>query len=82
MAAPVGEPGAAASVGEQIARWQADGLVRSSLDPVFAARAMAAMVDHTLYLWLVQGDEADEERLLDTLDQMCLGALGLDPDTA
>ena len=64
-----------------IARWQADGLVRASLDPEFAARAMAAMVDHTLYLWLVQGDEADEERLLDTLDHMCLGALGLHPDT-
>lgn len=61
-----------------IARWQEQGDVRSSLDPVMAARAMAAMVDHSLYLWLVQGDEADEESLLDTLDQMCIGALGLD----
>lgn len=63
-----------------IARWQKDGLVRASLDPVLAARAMAAMVDHTLYLWLIQGDEANEDALLDTLDQMCLGALGLDRD--
>ena len=61
-----------------IARWQDQGHVRESLDPVMAARAMSAMVDHTLYLWLVQGDEADEEILLDTLDQMCIGALGLD----
>lgn len=61
-----------------IARWQEQGHVRSSLDPVMAARAMSAMVDHTLYLWLVQGDEADEESLLDTLDQMCIGALGLE----
>ncbi|MBC2643755.1 MULTISPECIES: TetR/AcrR family transcriptional regulator [unclassified Rhodococcus (in: high G+C Gram-positive bacteria)] len=61
-----------------IARWQQDGLATATLDPVLAARAMAAMVDHTLYLWLIQGDEADEEALLDTLDQMCLGALGLD----
>ncbi|RZL83874.1 MAG: TetR/AcrR family transcriptional regulator [Rhodococcus sp. (in: high G+C Gram-positive bacteria)] len=63
-----------------IARWQQDGLVTATLDPVLAARAMAAMVDHTLYLWLIQGDEADEEALLDTLDQMCLGALGMHRD--
>ncbi|WP_245709086.1 hypothetical protein [Rhodococcus tukisamuensis] len=63
-----------------IARWQQQGHVRASLDPVMAARAMAAMVDHSLYLWLVQGDEADEESLLDTLDQMCIGALGLDDE--
>ncbi|WP_207843585.1 TetR/AcrR family transcriptional regulator [Williamsia soli] len=60
-----------------INRWQRDGRVRADLDPVLAARAMAAMVDHTLYLWLVQGDTADAEALLDTLDSMCLGALGL-----
>ncbi|MGV9713350.1 TetR/AcrR family transcriptional regulator [Gordonia sp. NPDC003424] len=64
-----------------IRHWQEQGLgVRQTLDPVMAARAMAAMVDHTLYLWLVQGDTADEEALLDTLDQMCLGALGLTED--
>lgn len=60
-----------------IRHWQSEGLVRRSLEPVMAARAMSAMVDHTLYLWLVQGDSADEEALLSTLDQMCLGALGL-----
>ncbi|MFW0784843.1 TetR/AcrR family transcriptional regulator [Gordonia sp. CPCC 206044] len=60
-----------------ITNWQAEGRVRSTLDPTMAARAMAAMVDHTLYLWLVQGEDADEAALLDTLDEMCLGALGL-----
>ncbi|WJJ14250.1 TetR/AcrR family transcriptional regulator [Prescottella equi] len=65
-----------------IARWQEQGDVRASLDPVMAARAMAAMVDHSLYLWLVQGDDVDEASLLDTLDQMCIGALGLDSDDA
>ncbi|MFF0815319.1 TetR/AcrR family transcriptional regulator [Rhodococcus sp. NPDC003318] len=63
-----------------IARWQEEGLVRAELDPTLAARTMAAMVDHTLYLWLIQGDEANEAALLDTLDLMCLGALGLEPD--
>ncbi|MGC4963723.1 TetR/AcrR family transcriptional regulator [Gordonia sp. DT218] len=61
-----------------IARWQDEGRARAALDPTMAARAMAAMVDHSLYLWLVQGEDADETKLLDTLDQMCLGALGLD----
>jgi hypothetical protein len=42
---------------------------------------MSAMVDHTLYLWLIQGEAADEEALLSTLDQMCLGALGLESDS-
>ncbi|PZT99190.1 MAG: TetR/AcrR family transcriptional regulator [Gordonia sp. (in: high G+C Gram-positive bacteria)] len=60
-----------------IARWQDDGDVSATLDPELAARSLAAMVDHTLYLWLVQGEDADEKALLDTLDQMCLGALGL-----
>ncbi|MEV0358661.1 TetR/AcrR family transcriptional regulator [Nocardia sp. NPDC050697] len=63
-----------------IARWQQEGLADRGLDPVLAARAMAAMVDHTLYLWLIQGDAADEAALLDTLDRMCLGALGLAPE--
>lgn len=62
-----------------IARWQDDGEVSATLDPELAARSLAAMVDHTLYLWLVQGEDADEKALLDTLDQMCLGALGLTP---
>ena len=35
--------------------------------PEMAARALAAMVDHSLYLWLVQGDDAPgPERLLET----------------
>ncbi|MGW0180293.1 TetR/AcrR family transcriptional regulator [Nocardia sp. NPDC003345] len=62
-----------------IARWQSDGLVPAALDPELAARAMSAMVEHTLYLWLIQGEDADEAALLDTLDRMSVGALGLDP---
>ncbi|WP_227984649.1 TetR/AcrR family transcriptional regulator [Nocardia spumae] len=65
---------------QAIARWQREGLVRASLDPELAARAMSAMVEHTLYLWLIQGEDADEQALLDTLDQMSVSALGLDPD--
>ncbi|MEV4676173.1 MULTISPECIES: TetR/AcrR family transcriptional regulator [Actinomadura] len=61
-----------------IARWQREGLVPADLDPETAARALAAMVDHSLYLSLVQGnDPPGTERLLDTLDTLTVRALGL-----
>ncbi|MFF5258150.1 TetR/AcrR family transcriptional regulator [Actinomadura viridis] len=66
-----------------IGRWQRAGLVAADLDPELTARALAAMVDHSLYLWLVQGDDpAGTERLLDTLDALYIRALGLPPDPA
>ncbi|MFI0350822.1 TetR/AcrR family transcriptional regulator [Actinomadura sp. 9N407] len=71
----------AASIGRSaraIERWQRAGLVAADLDPETTARALAAMVDHSLYLWLVQGDDAPgTERLLDTLDAINIRALGL-----
>ncbi|MFG2087373.1 MULTISPECIES: TetR/AcrR family transcriptional regulator [unclassified Spirillospora] len=61
-----------------IERWQSAGIVPSDVDPEMTARALAAMVDHSLYLWLVQGDEdAHTDRLLDTLDTLSIRALGL-----
>jgi AcrR family transcriptional regulator len=71
----------AASVGRSaraIGRWQREGLVAAGLDPEMAARALAAMVDHSLYLRLVQGDGDDTERFLDTLDALTIRALGLE----
>ncbi len=62
---------------QAITRWQREGLANPKLDPTLAARTMSAMVDHTLYLWLVQGDDADSEALLNTIDEMCVAALGL-----
>jgi AcrR family transcriptional regulator len=74
----------AVSVGrsaQAIERWQRAGLVAEDLDPEMAARALAAMVDHSLYLWLVHGeDPPGTERLLDTLDTLSIRALGLPPD--
>jgi AcrR family transcriptional regulator len=61
-----------------IRRWQREGIVDPGLDAGMAARALAAMVDHSLYLWLVQGEGDDTERFLDTLDLLTTRALGLD----
>lgn len=61
-----------------IRRWQQAGLIPADPDPEMTARALAAMVDHTLYLWLVQGeDPPGTERLLDALDTLSIRALGL-----
>lgn len=61
-----------------IAGWQRAGLVHPDLDPEMTARALSAMIDHSLYLWLVQGEDTpDTRRLLDTLDALTLNALGL-----
>ncbi|GAA3205294.1 TetR/AcrR family transcriptional regulator [Actinocorallia longicatena] len=64
-----------------IERWQGEGLVDAALDPEMTARALAAMVDHSLYLWFVQGEEDSDAtgRLLDTLDALNIRALGLPP---
>lgn len=73
----------AVSVGRSakaIEQWQRAGLVADDLDPEMTARALAAMVDHSLYLWLVQGEDPPAtERLLDTLDTLNVRALGLPP---
>lgn len=63
-----------------IEQWQAAGLVRPELDPGTTARALAAMIDHSLYLCLVQGEgPSDVGRLCDTLDRLILYAFGLAP---
>ncbi len=60
-----------------IRHWQDDGLVDRGLDAEMAARALAAMVDHSLYLRLVQGEDDDIGSFLDTLDALTVRALGL-----
>lgn len=66
-----------------IARWQRAGLAAGDLDPEMTARALAAMVDHSLYLWLVQGgDPPGTEQLLQTLDALSVRALGLPAEAA
>ncbi|MFD0684466.1 TetR/AcrR family transcriptional regulator [Actinomadura fibrosa] len=70
--------GAIGRSAKAIERWQRAGLVDPGIDAEMAARALAAMVDHSLYLWLVQGEDApDTQRLLDTLDDLTIRALGL-----
>lgn len=64
-----------------IRHWQRAGLVPEGLDAEMTARVLAAMIDHSLYLWIVQGDDPpDTERLLGALDALSHRGLGLAPE--
>ena len=57
--------------------WQQAGLAAPDIDPEMTARVLSAMVDHSLYLWLVQDEDPDDTgQLLDTLDAISIRALG------
>jgi AcrR family transcriptional regulator len=61
-----------------IQRWQEEGLVDPTLDARYVASALGSMVDRSLYTWIVLGEPFDEEKGLETLDELCARALGLD----
>ena len=60
-----------------IARWQEEGLVDRTLDARYVANALRSMVDRSFFIWLVLGESHDEEKGLETLNQLCARALGL-----
>jgi AcrR family transcriptional regulator len=59
-----------------IQRWQEDGLVDPALDARYVASALGSMVDRSLYVWLILGEPFDEEKGLETLNDLCARALG------
>ena len=69
------------SLAEGIAAGQHDGRVDESLDPVLAARALAAMVDRTCFLTFVvdRRTPAATEEVIETLTQLWANALQLAP---
>lgn len=64
---------------QAIRHWQEQGMVSADLNPELTAMSLGAMVDHTLYLYLIHEELSDTDDLLRTLDQLCLRALGLEP---
>lgn len=61
-----------------IQRWQEEGLVDPALDARYVASALGSMVDRSLYVWLILGEPFDEEKGLETLNELCARALGFD----
>ena len=63
-----------------IRHWQSEGIADRSVDPVFAADALGAMVGRLAELWLVQGyREYEFEHAVEQLSRLWSNALGL-PD--
>lgn len=59
--------------------WQVAGLADPHLDPKYAATALGAMVDRFMYVWMVLGEDFDEDKAVVTLSRMWLNALGITP---
>jgi AcrR family transcriptional regulator len=62
---------------ERIIQWQAEGLARPEVDAHYAANALGAMVDRCAFLWLVLGEDYDEDRAVASLTDLYANALGL-----
>ena len=60
-----------------IARWQAEGLADPDLDPRYAANALGNMVDRFAYVWMVLGEDFEEDRAVDTLSRLWSGGLAI-----
>lgn len=63
-----------------IVRWQAEGRADPDLDPWYAASALCNMVDRFMYVWLVLGEQCEEDKALTTLTQLWVQGLRLLPD--
>lgn len=61
-----------------IRRWQEQGLAWSDVDPVYAANALAYMVDRFLYEWVVLDLDYDESEAVRTLTRLWARGLGLE----
>ena len=48
--------------------------------PVYAATALTGMVDRFAYVWLILGEEFDEEQAVETLTRLWYQAIGGDMD--
>ena len=64
-------------ISRAVARWQAQGLAYSDLDPVYTANALAYMVDRFLAEWIALDLPYDEDLAIETLSKLWTRALGM-----
>lgn len=62
-----------------ISRWQKEGWADPELDPWYAASALCNMVDRFMYVWMVLGDDCEEDEALATLTRLWAQGLRLTP---
>ena len=63
-----------------ISSLQRRGVVPATVDPRYAATALTGMVDRFAYVWLLLGEEFDEEQAVETLTRLWYQAIGGDMD--
>lgn len=63
-----------------IARWQEAGWADPDLDPWYAASALCNMVDRFMYVWMVLGEDCEEDKALATLTRIWAQSLRLAPE--
>jgi AcrR family transcriptional regulator len=63
-----------------IARWQEAGWADPELDPWYAASALCNMVDRFMYVWMVLGEDCEEDEALATLTRLWAQSLRLTPE--
>lgn len=63
-----------------IARWQEAGWADPELDPWYAASALCNMVDRFMYVWMVLGEDCEEDKALATLTRLWAQSLRLAPE--
>ncbi|MGB3302017.1 TetR/AcrR family transcriptional regulator [Gordonia sp. (in: high G+C Gram-positive bacteria)] len=66
-----------ARTANSIRHWQQQGLVPADLNPHTAAQALGAMVDRTLYLRYVLGENDEPDTAFETVNALAVRALGL-----
>ncbi|MGZ4442962.1 MAG: TetR/AcrR family transcriptional regulator [Nocardioidaceae bacterium] len=64
-------------VQKSIERLQREGVANRALDPYTTASSLVAMVNFTVYFWLVMGEEHDEPVMLRTLNELWANGIGL-----
>lgn len=67
-------------VQRSVERLQREGRARADIDAFTTAAALVAMVNSTVYFWLVMGEAHDEEALVGTMNQVWAAAIGLAED--
>jgi AcrR family transcriptional regulator len=61
-----------------IRTWQAEGIADATIDAHYAANALGSMVDRFAFVWLVLGEEFEEEAAVTTLTRLYCSALRID----
>src|SRR5699024_3039637 len=62
----------------RIKAWQSDGLIEPTLSASCASAALSSMVSNFCYMWMVVGEDHQEEEAVETLALMWARSLGLE----